>query len=113
MDQSFKQRVYEITKQIPRGKVATYGQIATMLGDKTAARAVGLALSQNTDPENIPCHRVVAANGNLTGYAFGGVKKKKEILEKEGVVFSGEVVNLKFSQWHQEFENLTLLPNFE
>lgn len=104
----FKQKVYEATKQIPKGKVATYGQIAKMIGQPDAARAVGLALSQNVDPATIPCHRVVAADGKLTGYAFGGLSKKKEILQKEGVVFNGDLVNLQLSKWNLEFEEISL-----
>ncbi len=108
MGKGFKEEVYKITRLIPKGKVVTYGQIAKMLGDKGAARAVGLALSQNTDPANVPCHRVVDVNGKLTGYAFGGVNKKKEILENEGVIFKGDLVNLLFSKWNPEFEEIPL-----
>jgi methylated-DNA-protein-cysteine methyltransferase-like protein len=96
---TFKETVYEFAKQIPKGKVATYGQLAKMAGAPGAARAVGMCMSSNKTPEIIPCHRVVASNGKLTGYAFGGVNKKKEILEKEGVLFIGDKVDLRTSQW--------------
>lgn len=96
---SFKEKIYELAKQIPPGKVATYGQLAQLAGAKGAARAVGMCMRTNKTPDTIPCHRVVAANGALTGYAFGGVTKKKTILEKEGVKFTGDKVNLKLSQW--------------
>jgi methylated-DNA-protein-cysteine methyltransferase related protein len=96
---TFQQKVYALAKQIPAGKVATYGQLAKILGSPGASRAVGMCLSKNIDPKTIPCHRVVASNGKLTGYAFGGISKKKEILEKEGVKFKGEFVDLSMSQW--------------
>lgn len=79
-------KIYSIVKCIPKGKVMTYGQIAKMAKIKSP-RFVGFVLSKNKDPKNIPCHRVIGSNGKLTGYAFGGVIKKKEILEKEGVIF--------------------------
>ena len=66
-------RIYEAVKKIPRGKVATYGQVAEMAGNKKMARAVGNALHKNPDPEKIPCYRVVNAKGELAGeFAFGG-----------------------------------------
>jgi O-6-methylguanine DNA methyltransferase len=97
---TFKEKIYELAKQIPKGKVATYGQLAKMAGAPGAARAVGMCMSTNKTPEIIPCHRVVASNGKLTGYAFGGVNKKKEILEKEGVKFVGDKIDLSLSQWN-------------
>ncbi len=96
---TFKEKVYELAKQIPTGKVATYGQLAKMAGAPGAARAVGMCMSTNETPETIPCHRVVASNGKLTGYAFGGVNKKKIILEKEGVTFIGDKVDLTNCLW--------------
>jgi O-6-methylguanine DNA methyltransferase len=91
--------VYAIAKTIPAGKVATYGQIAELVGSPGAARAVGMCMKENPDAEIIPCHRVVASNGKLTGYAFGGVNKKKEILLEEGVTFIEDRVDLTLSQW--------------
>jgi O-6-methylguanine DNA methyltransferase len=96
----FKKEVYEITKKIPSGKVATYGQIARLAGRPKASRAVGAFMRQNTSPYLIPCHRVVGANGGLTGYAFGkGISTKSQMLLKEGVDFVGARVDLKKSQW--------------
>lgn len=97
--QSFRKKVYGLAKTIPAGKVATYGQLAEMAGSPGAARAVGVCMKENPDPATIPCHRVVAANGKLTGYAFGGVNTKKEILQKEGVTFINDRVDLTISQW--------------
>ena len=96
---SFNQKVKQLAKQIPLGKVATYGQLAKLAGSSSASRAVGMIMSRNDSPKTLPCHRVVASNGKLTGYAFGGVEKKKELLEQEGVQFIGDKVNLKSSQW--------------
>ena len=78
-------RVYEIVGLIPRGKVATYGQIAALLHKHRAARAVGAALARNPMPILIPCHRVVAADGHLTGYLGSkGISTKQWLLEREG-----------------------------
>jgi methylated-DNA-protein-cysteine methyltransferase related protein len=97
---TFQKRVYDIAKQIPEGKVATYGQLARLAGSSGAARAVGMCMKCNPDMKLIPCHRVVASNGKLTGYAFGkGVSTKKEKLQKEGVHFKGDTVDLRISQW--------------
>lgn len=76
----------------------TYKQVAQQAGI-TNVRIVGFALHANKDPQSIPCHRVVSTKGNLTGYAFGGIKKKQEILIKEGVVFMKEKVDLVKSRY--------------
>ena len=98
--QSFKEKIYSLTKQIPRGKVATYGQLAKLAGSPGAARAVGMCMKTNPNAPIVPCHRVVAADGSLTGYSAGeGVSTKKEMLLKEGVMFRGDKVDLQKSQW--------------
>ena len=86
-------RIYEAVKRIPKGHVATYGQVAEMAGDRKMARAVGNALHKNPDPENIPCFRVVNAKGELAGgFAFGGAEIQAELLKKDGVeVVDGKV----------------------
>ena len=86
-------RIYEAVKRIPKGKVATYGQVAEMAGDKKMARAVGNALHKNPDPEHIPCFRVVNAKGELAGaFAFGGEDAQAKRLEEDGVeVIDGKV----------------------
>jgi O-6-methylguanine DNA methyltransferase len=89
-------RIYEAVKRIPRGCVATYGQVAEMAGDRKMARAVGNALHKNPDPANIPCHRVVNSKGELAGeYVFGGAWKQAEILKEEGVESENGKVDLK------------------
>ena len=93
-------KVYEFVKSIPPGKVATYGQIALYLGNRNFARAVGNILHSNPDPEHIPCHRVVNAQGLLSrSYAFGGIEAQRRLLVSEGVVFKNDqVVDLSVSQ---------------
>ncbi len=82
------EKVYKYVKNIPRGKVATYGQIAEYLGNKNLARMVGNILHNNPDPENIPCHRVVNTKGEVAEhFAFGGAIGQRGKLEKEGIVF--------------------------
>ena len=72
---------YDITRRIPAGKVATYGQIARLAGMPRCARIVGYAMAACQDP-SVPCHRVVGSSGSLTGYA-GGIDKKVKLLELE------------------------------
>jgi len=99
-DQSFREKVYLVAQRIPSGKVATYGQVARLAGSPKAARAVGMCMKQNPDAPTTPCHRVVASDGRLTGYALGdGIPTKKEMLVKEGVNFIRDKVNLSLSQW--------------
>ena len=97
---TFSEKVYKIAAKIPKGKVATYGQLARLAGNKNAARAVGMCMKHNADRAVVPCHRVVASDGSLTGYSFGkGISTKKNILLKEGVVFTGRKVDLVRSGW--------------
>lgn len=86
-------KIYEAVKKIPKGHVATYGQIAELAGDKKMARAVGNALHKNPDPEHIPCFRVVNAKGELAGeFAFGGKGAQAKLLQEDGVeVVDGKV----------------------
>ncbi len=79
---TFTEKVYEIVKKIPRGKVLTYAEVAKRAGNIKAARAVGNILNKNFDPK-IPCHRVIRSDGKLGGYNRGA-KKKKELLKNEG-----------------------------
>ena len=81
--------VYAALMHIPRGKVATYGDIARIIGRPGASRAVGRILNKNPNPVVVPCHRVVMSDGSLGGYAFGK-SRKKELLESEGLHFDGD-----------------------
>lgn len=89
----FFQKVFNIVSQIPKGKVATYGQIAVQLGTRDSRR-IGHALHANKD-RNVPCHRVVMKDGSMApGFAFGGPEEQKKILLSEGVIFVGDKVKL-------------------
>ena len=88
---SFYDEVYEVVREIPEGRVATYGQIAFILGHPRAARAVGYALHANPLPGVIPCHRVVNREGRLApAFAFGGEMEQRKLLEKENVFVNEE-----------------------
>ncbi len=94
-------QIYKLVAQIPRGRVLTYGEIARIIGLKTP-RQVGWILHRNEDPKNVPCHRVVFSNGELSGnYAFGGNDAQKKWLESEGVIFKGEKVDMKKCLWSE------------
>jgi methylated-DNA-[protein]-cysteine S-methyltransferase len=81
----FAKKVYRVVLQIPLGEVRTYKWVAKKAGRPGASRAVGQILKRNPYPLFIPCHRVVASNGNLGGYVFGS-KKKKAILDLERII---------------------------
>ena len=83
---TFARRVVAVTRSIPRGRVATYGDVAVLAGRPGAARAVGNIMAHCEDP-TIPCHRVIAAGGDLGGYT--DLVRKKQQLAAEGVTFSG------------------------
>ena len=82
------EKIYEVVKSIPEGKVATYGQVALLAGNPRWARVVGYALHVNPEPGIIPCHRVVNREGRVSpGFAFGGEGVQRQLLESEGIVF--------------------------
>ena len=86
-----RNRVYAFVKEIPKGRVATYGQIAAHLGNRNLSRAVGNALHHNPNPKEIPCHRVVNAKGEVSqAFAFGGATAQRQLLEQEGIVFDSD-----------------------
>lgn len=85
------EKIYEVVKTIPKGKVTTYGQVALLAGNPRWARVVGYALHKNPHPGIIPCHRVVTRNGEVAkSFAFGGGNVQRELLEKEGIVFEND-----------------------
>ena len=100
---NFQEAVFMVTARIPQGKVATYGQIAEMIGKPKSAQAVGNALHRNRDPIKVPCHRVVNRHGELAAhFGMGGAAVQKERLLAEGVtVIDGKVDVVKY-QWDSE-----------
>ena len=104
------QKIYETVKLIPRGKVATYSQIAALAGNCNLRRYVGNALHVNPEPGIIPCHRVVNAKGFCSGsFAFGGPCVQQEKLEAEGIVFVDGHVNMSvFCIDEDDFERMRI-----
>lgn len=97
----FTRRVWKACAQIPPGQVSTYRDIARALGKPASARAVGQALNKSPGMPKVPCHRVVAADGKLGGFAWGPKEKNKR-LAREGVsVAKGKIVN--FERVHFRF----------
>ncbi len=96
------ERIYEIVRRIPSGKVATYGMVAQLAGNPRWARAVGYALHSNPEPGIIPCHRVVNRSGGLApAFAFGGEHAQRGLLEQEGVIFHEDgKVDLERCLWN-------------
>lgn len=100
-------KIYEAVKRIPRGFVATYGQVAAMAGDRKMARAVGNALHKNPDPEHIPCYRVVNSKGELAGaFAFGGAGVQEKLLVADGIEVVNGKVDLNKYQMKDEVEDI-------
>ena len=96
-------RIYEAVKRIPKGKVASYSQVAAMAGNPRMCRAVGNALHHNPDPEHIPCYRVVNAKGELSGaFAFGGADEQEKRLAADGIpVINGKVDLEKYGYYEK------------
>lgn len=88
--ETFFERAYGVVQQIPAGRVASYGQVARMLGEPRKARFVGYAMHASPGMAGgVPCHRVVFADGRLAdGFAFGGPGEQRRLLEAEGVGFT-------------------------
>ena len=94
----FQEKVYNVVKKIPRGRVMTYLSVARAIAMPGAARAVGGALNKNT-LSSVPCHRVVRSNGMVGGYRWG-VKKKISLLAKEGVIIKNQIIDLTRCLWN-------------
>ena len=96
-------RIYRAVQKIPKGRVATYGQVAAMAGNGNAARVVGNALHVNPAPGVIPCHRVVNSKGRRApGFAFGGEDEQRRLLEEEGVEVENGYVKKKKYQFRDD-----------
>ena len=93
-------RIYDVVRQIPRGRVASYGQVAALAGNRRWSRVVGYALHVNPEPGIIPCHRVVTKDGFVSkAFAFGGENRQISLLEEEGVCFIDGHVDMEKYQW--------------
>lgn len=101
-------RVYEIVENIPYGRVATYGQIARMLGNPRLSRAVGYALHGSPEGAGLPCHRVVNRFGGLSAaFEAAGINEQRILLEEEGVAFTKEGnVDLERFLWDGEWNEI-------
>lgn len=94
------QLIYEAVKKIPKGKVASYSQVARMAGNPKWTRVVGYALHVNPDSGTIPCHRVVTKDGRVSpAFAFGGENRQIELLKAEGVGFVNGRVDMEHYQY--------------
>jgi methylated-DNA-[protein]-cysteine S-methyltransferase len=97
MATQFQKSVWEALRQIPRGKVSTYSELAKHLGKTKAYRAVGTAVGKNPDAPSTPCHRVLPASGKIGNYSGpGGIATKIKLLTDEGLsTKSGALINFK------------------
>lgn len=100
-NEDFYEKVYQIVRKIPYGKVTTYGSIAEYLGTKSSARVVGYAMNHAHSLKDIPAHRVVNRKGRLTGkHHFASPTLMQELLENEGVeIENDEIVNFQEHLW--------------
>ena len=99
---AFFDEVYDVVRQVPEGRVATYGQVARLVGRPRSARFVGFAMHDSPGmAAGVPCHRIVFRDGSLApGFAFGGSGVQREMLEAEGVPFMADGrVDLSSCQW--------------
>jgi len=100
MPKTFYQRVIAIIKNIPEGKVATYGQIATYAGNPRAARQVSFILHSSSEKENLPWHRVINSKGSISLKPGHGYELQKQMLKKEGITFKeNDCIDLKRFLW--------------
>ena len=98
---NFFERVYEVARQIPYGKVTSYGAIAKVIGAARSARMVGWAMNASHNLEDVPAHRVVNRNGLLTGkYHFNGTNMMQQLLESEGIiVVENQIIDFEKHFW--------------
>lgn len=110
----FFEHVWDIVKQVPRGKIVSYGQIAALLGSPRAARTVGWALHSMPDNMEIPWHRVINSQGRISiGDCGHSSDIQQLLLEQEGVVFDDRgTVDMKIFQWRPTSEKLKTINMF-
>jgi methylated-DNA-protein-cysteine methyltransferase-like protein len=103
---NFFERVYDVARKIPYGKVTSYGAIAKVLGAARSARMVGWAMNASHNLEEVPAHRVVNRNGLLTGkHHFDGTNLMQQLLESEGiVVLDNQIVDFEKHFWMPEIK---------
>ncbi len=106
MEENFFERVYAIAKQIPEGRVTSYGAIAKALGTERSARMVGWAMNASHNREDVPAHRVVNRKGLLTGKIhFDGTNLMQQLLENEGIqIVDNQIVDFEKVFWEPEIE---------
>jgi methylated-DNA-protein-cysteine methyltransferase-like protein len=105
MKNSLSERIKIIIKNIPKGKVATYGQIAAMAGNPRAARQVGWILHSSSQKEKMPWHRVINSEGKISLPKYSGYQLQRRMLENEGIEFNkNELINLTKYRWNGAFE---------
>ena len=107
MEENFFEKVYTIAKQIPEGRVTSYGAIAKALGTARSSRMVGWAMNASHNREDVPAHRVVNRKGLLTGKIhFDGTNLMQQLLENEGIqVVDNQIVDFERVFWAPEIEN--------
>lgn len=94
------EKIYDVIRQIPEGKVASYGQIAALAGNRRWARVVGYALHAVPCDSDLPCHRVVTKDGRMScAFGGGGCNRQTLLLKAEGVEFEGDRVDMEKYQW--------------
>ena len=105
-NENFFERVYEVARQIPYGKVTSYGAIAKVLGASRSARMVGWAMNASHNLEDVPAHRVVNRNGLLTGkHHFDGTNLMQQLLESEGIdVIDNQIIDFEKHFWMPEMK---------
>ena len=106
MEANFFERVYEVARKIPYGKVTSYGAIAKAIGSGRSARMVGWAMNAAHNLQDVPAHRVVNRNGLLTGkHHFEGTNLMQQLLESEGVkVVDNQIIDLEKYFWTPEIQ---------
>ena len=105
MEDTVFEKIYKVVRKIPRGKVATYWQIAALAGNPRWARVVGYALHVNPDPSEIPCYRVVNRQGKASAaFAFGGETMQIQLLSADGVEFVDVHVNMEKYLWRPDVD---------
>ncbi|MBU0941010.1 MAG: MGMT family protein [Bacteroidetes bacterium] len=108
IDESFFERVYVIARQIPFGKVTSYGAIARAIGSARSARMVGYAMNASHNRDDIPAHRVVNRKGLLTGkFHFDGTNLMQQLLESEGIrVVENQIIDFETHFWQPPMREL-------